>query len=220
MSARITALENNQIKFRNQLSEVLMTSLNNEQALEANPMMLDNLASMVTTIMNRLKSKTTVGQPNLSGSKHGKIARYPPKSACKNQAQSKSARIGASSALPIDVVDVSYVPNEDGNPPKQSVRMMKSKDVKFKGVSGAAGNSEAGMKTTPSEKVSRKKKVTRGGAKQGCGTEDSSVQALNAGGATQEVAPSHGGDMEVGGGIEKNIVGGSWEEGNSGSGGV
>ena len=220
MSAHITALETNHAEFRNELSEVLMTSQNNEQALKSCHAQLDNLATMVSTIMNRLESKTMVSQPDDSGGKHEAIARSPPKSPLENQAQSKPARIGASSALPIDVVDVSYVPSEDDNPPKQSVRMTRSKDVKFKGVGGAAGNNEVGVKTGRSEKVLKKKKATRGGGNKGCAIEGGSIQPLMEGGATQEGAVSHGGDVDVGGGTEKSTVGGSREEAKSGSGGV
>lgn len=84
---------------------------------KANTLTLNNLATMVTTIMNKLESKTMVSPPAHSGDYLQTTPRGPPKSVCKNQAQSKPARDGASSALPIDVVDVSYVPSEDENPP-------------------------------------------------------------------------------------------------------
>lgn len=118
MSARLTAVETNQTEFRNQLSEVLMTSQNNEHALKSATLTLDNLSTMVAAIMHRLDSKTMVSTPNHSGGNHDQIARSPPKSPCENQAQSKPAGIGASSALPVDVVDVSYIPSEDEHPPR------------------------------------------------------------------------------------------------------
>lgn len=52
MSTRIFALEINQAEFKHQLSEVLMTSQNNEQAFKENTLALNNLAIVVTTIMS------------------------------------------------------------------------------------------------------------------------------------------------------------------------
>ena len=125
--------------------------------------------------------------------------------------------MGASSANPIDVVDVSYVPSEDENPPKQSVRITRSKDVKAKGVSGATANSEVGTKVGRSEKAYQKRKLIKGGGK-GRGTEEGNTQQVSAGGGTQEGGISQGGD--VGGGPEKNLVGGSGVEGTAASTGV
>ena len=96
----------------------MLTSQNNEQILKSCHMQLDNLATMVTSIMNKLESKTMMSPPTVSGANHDRTPRSPPKSTCKTQAQSKAARVGASSANPIDVVDVFYVPSEDENPPK------------------------------------------------------------------------------------------------------
>ena len=42
-----------------------MTSHNNEHALKANTVMLNNMATMLTTIMNKLESKTMVSPPPL-----------------------------------------------------------------------------------------------------------------------------------------------------------
>ena len=183
-------------------------------------MTLDNLATMVTTIMNKLESKTMVSPPTHRGDNDDQIPRSPPKSTCKNQAQSKPSRIGASSGNPIDVVDVSYVPSEDENPPKQSVKITRSKDVKFKGVSGATGNSEVGTKVARSPKPSRKKKVTRGGGSMGRGTGDGSAHQVSAGGGTHEGVVNEGGGLELGGGPEKNPEGGSGVFGIGGSSGV
>ena len=180
MSAQISALETNQTDFRHQLSKVLMTSQNNEQALKANTMTLNNLATMVTIIMDKLESKTMVRPLTHTCDNEACNPRSALKSVCENQAQSKQVRIGTSSALPIDVVDVSYVPSEDEKPRKQFVRLTRSKDVKFKGVSEAQDNSEVGMKGHRSEKVSKKTKVTRGGACKGCGTEDATGHVTSA----------------------------------------
>ena len=137
-------------------------------------MTLKNLATIVMTIMSKLESKTTVSPPTHSGDNHDQIPRSPPKTTCKNQAQSKPARIGVSSVLPIDAVDVSYV------------RMTRSKDVKFKSVSGAAGDSEVEMKGCQSKKVLKKQKATRGGGSRGCGTKGGNRQPVSARGGTQE----------------------------------
>ena len=220
MSARLTAVENNQTEFRSQLSEVLMTSQNNESRLKSATATLDNLSTMVAAIFSRLESKTVVSTPNHSGGNHDQVARSPPKSPRENQSQSKPAAIGASSALPVDVVEVSFVPSEDEHPPRQSVRITRSKDVKFKGISGVVGNSEVGMKGSRGEKVLRRKKATRGGGSKGGGNEGGSEQALSAAGATQEGAVSEGGDVGVGGGPDQSTLGGSGGEVVSGNAGV
>ena len=175
------------------MSEVLMTNQNNEQELKSCRMALDNLASMVLGIVHRLDSRSMGSPPNQSGGNHNGVTRSPPKSTCENQAQSKEAPIGTSSAQPIDVVEVSYVPSEDENPPKQSVRVTRSKDAKGKGVSVAPDHSEAGMKESRPEKVYRKKKAVRGGGNKGCGTEDGTAQPSSAAGATREGDYSQGG---------------------------
>ena len=220
MSARITAVETNQAEFKNQLTEIMMTSHNNEQSLKSCHMQLDNLATMVTSIMKQLESKTMMSPPHHSRANHDQVPRSPPKSTCETQAQSKPVRVGACSGNPIDVVDVSYVHSEDENPPRQYVRMTRSKDVKAKGVSGATGNSEVGTKIGRSEKAPKKKKVTRGGGSRGRGTEEGSAQQVSLGGATQEGGESQGGDVEEGGGPEKNQEGGGGMEAIGGSGGV
>ena len=76
---------------------------------------------MVTTIMNKLESKTMVSPPTHSIDNQEQIPRSARKSACENQAQSKPARIGTSSALTINVFDVLYVPSEDKNPPNKQL---------------------------------------------------------------------------------------------------
>ena len=82
-------------------------------------------------------------------------------------------------------MDVSYVPSEDEKPPKQSVRMTRSKDVKFKSVSGATTNSKVGMKGGRSEKVYKTKKATRGGGSKGRGFKEGSGQPVSAGGTEE-----------------------------------
>ena len=214
MSVRLVAVETTQAEFRNQLSELMMTSHNNEQALKSCHKQLDNLATMVTSIMTKLESKTMMSPPTVSRANHDQTPRSPPKSTCETQAQSKPARVGACSANPIDVLDVSYVPSEDDNPPKQSVRITRSKDVKAKGVSGATGNSEVGTKAVRSEKASKKRKVTRGGGSKGRGAEEGNTQQVSAGDGTQ------GGDVTLGDGRENNPEGGSGVDGIGGSGDV
>ena len=220
MSARITALETTQAEVRKDLSEMLMTSQNNEQSFASVHIRLDNLATTLVTIMNRLEPKSMVSQPDDSGGKHDATDKTHPKSPVENQAQSKPARVGASSVHLVDVVDVSYVPSDDDNPPKQYVRMTKSKDVKYKGVGAAAGASEVGLKTGRSVQVLKKKKLTRGGGSKACATEDGTVQVSVEGGVTEEVAVSHGGDVPAGGGTEKSTAGGSGGEAQCGSAGA
>ena len=161
-----------------------------------------------------------VSPPTHTGNNEACNPRSALKSACKNQAQSKQVRIGTSTALHLDVVDVSYNPSEDGNPPKQSVRLTRSKDVKLKGVSGAQENSEVGMKGHRNEKVPKKMKATRGGTSKGYGTKDATGYVTSAGGGTKEGGTLHGGDVEDGKATEKVTLSGSEMEGHGGSGGV
>ena len=64
ISARIAAMELIQAEFRHQLSEVLLTSQNNEQALKTNTLTLNSLATMVTSLMTKLESRSNVSEPN------------------------------------------------------------------------------------------------------------------------------------------------------------
>jgi hypothetical protein len=218
MSARLTVVETSQTELRRQLAELMMTSSNNEERLKSCTTTLDSLTTMVTCIMQKLESKSMASPPNYSALNQHQNPRSPHKSAVENQAQSKTTRIGASSGNPIEVVEVSYVHSEDENPPpKQSVRMTRSKDVKFKGVSGAATNSEVGMKGGRSGQVYKKKKATRGGGSKGHAFEEGNEQPVSAGG-TEERGGSQGGVVEEGGGPEINTEGGSGVEGGTGSG--
>ena len=198
----------------------MISTQNNEQSFTLVHLELANLAAMFTSIMNKLESKSMMSPPMHSGAIHAQVPRSPPKSTCETIAQSKAARGGASSANPIDVLDVSYVPSEDKNPPKQSVRVTRSKDVKAKGVSGATCNSEVGKNVGRSEKAPKKRKVRRGGGSKGRGTEEGSTVQVSARGGTQEGGVSQGGDVDVGGGPEQNQEGVSGVEGIGGSGGV
>ena len=140
MSSRIATVELNQTELRHQLSEVLMTNQSNEQALKANMLTLNNLATMVTNIMNKLESRTIVSEPNPTINNedvHGGVL----KSTCENQAQSRPARIGTSITLPIYVVDDTDDRGEDDNPPKAYNRLTRSKDAKLKGVTVSQENS-------------------------------------------------------------------------------
>lgn len=78
MSARITVVETNQAEFRNQLSELMMTCHNNEQSLKSCGMQLDNLATVVISIMKQLESKIMMSPPHHSGANQCQIPRSPP----------------------------------------------------------------------------------------------------------------------------------------------
>ena len=84
--------------------------------------------------------------------------------------------------------------------------MTRSKDVKAKGVSGATGNSEVSTKVARNEKAQKKRKVTRAGGSRGHGAQEGNTQLVSVEGRTQ-------GDVDVGGGREKNEEGGSGVEG-------
>lgn len=89
-----------------------MISQINEQALKANTLTYNSLANMVTTIINKLESRTIVSKPKQTVNNediHGNV----PKSMQENQIQSRPARIGTSITLPMDVVDVTNNHSKD-----------------------------------------------------------------------------------------------------------
>ena len=75
------------MELRHQLSELMMHSQNNEQRLKSQSTTLDNLAIMVSSIMNKLESKSTASPPTHSGGNHHQDLESPPKSGGENQAQ-------------------------------------------------------------------------------------------------------------------------------------
>ena len=72
-------------------------------------------------------------------------------------------------------------------------RLIRSKDVKLKGVSGAQDSSEVGMKGPQSDKVLKKGRATWGGGNKGCGIDDANGHQVSTRGGTQEVGVIHGG---------------------------
>ena len=124
-------VEQNHAEFRLKLSDMLLASHNNETALKACESKLDNLATMMMNIMNKLESMTIVSEPNPTvnnGNVHGGI----PKSTGDHQAQSHPTRIGTSVTLPIDVVDDTDDRSQNDNPPKVYTRVIRSKHAKLK----------------------------------------------------------------------------------------
>ena len=197
MSARMAAVEQTQAEFRSQLSEVLLTSHNNEQALKACTNKLDNLATMVANIMNKLESMPIVSEPNPTVNNrdvHGGV----PKSTCENQAQSRPTRIGTSMTLPIDVEDNTDDRFEDVTPPKDYTRLTRSKDAKLKGVTVSQDNSQVGSKGRASEKAPKKGRVAKGGVKKLATTAATTGQPISADegrpevGVVVGVVPEHG----------------------------
>ena len=63
MAARISALESTHAEFKQHLSEVLHTSQTNQQALHQNTLVLTNLTSMVSIMMEKLGNQGTVFEP-------------------------------------------------------------------------------------------------------------------------------------------------------------
>jgi len=66
----------------------------------------------------------------------------------------------------------------------------------------------------------KEKKPTRGGASKVCGNKEGSGQLVSAGAGIQEGGVNHGGEVEGGGGPEKNTSGGNGVEGIARSEGV
>jgi hypothetical protein len=59
----MATVEQNQAEYRQQLSELVLSNQNYEQALKDNTATLNILASMVISIMNKLESRSVVSEP-------------------------------------------------------------------------------------------------------------------------------------------------------------
>lgn len=205
-------MEQNQSEVRQQLSEVLLNIPKNEQALKDVNLTLSSLASMVTSIMNKLETRTTGSEPTPTQNirdAHGSI----PKSMGENQAPSRTARIGTSKTLPVDVVDDSSVRCEAEGPTKTYTRLTRSKDAKLKGVSVSEDNSEDGGKGRGGDKALKKARAPKG-----CAQKRSAVEAgIDPPKPTTNVSQEDGavvvGDAEVGSGPGKIAAVGSGVEG-------
>ena len=211
MSARMAAMEQTQAEFRQQLSEMLLTSQNNEQALKANTLTLDNLATKLTNIMNKLESRTILSEPNPTVN-NGDVQGGVPKSTCENQAQSRPTRIGTSITLPIDVVDDTDDRSQDNNAPIVYKRLTRSKDAKLKGVTVSQENSQVGSKGRASEEAPKKMRLAKGGAKRRATAAAATGQPITPDDGRQEVETVVGGVVEHGSGPPNIAVGGSGVE--------
>lgn len=80
MFVPLNAEETTQAEFKNQLSELMLTSHNNEQSLKSCHMQLNNWATMVMSIMNKLEYKSMMSPPDDSGGNHDQVPRSPPPS--------------------------------------------------------------------------------------------------------------------------------------------
>ena len=217
MSARIVAMELTQAEFRHQLSEVLLTNQNNDQALKAITLTLDSLATMVTSLMTTLQSRTIVSEPNTAVNNEG-IDGSVPKSTCENQAQSRPAGIGTSITLPIDVVDDTDDHSEDDHEPFVCTRFTRSKDAKLKGVTVSQENNHVGSKGRANEKAPKKGTTTKRGVKRRAAAAAATVQPITPDDGRQEVGVVVGGVVKHGSGPPNIAVGGSGVE-DSGEGG-
>ena len=65
MSARICALESTQNELRQQLSAVLHTSQTNQRSLQQNTLVLNNLSSMFSIMMEKIGNPVSVSEPKL-----------------------------------------------------------------------------------------------------------------------------------------------------------
>ena len=63
MSAQISALESTKNEFKQKLSEVLHTSQTNQQSLQQNTLVLNNLSSMFSIMMEKIGNPRVVYEP-------------------------------------------------------------------------------------------------------------------------------------------------------------
>ena len=118
---------------------MLLISQNNEQALKANTLTLNSLATIVTSLMTKLESRTIVSEPNTTIIHEG-IYESIPKPTCKNQTQYRPTDIGTSITLPIDVDDSDHN-SVDDNQSLVYTRLTRSKNAKLEGVTVSQENS-------------------------------------------------------------------------------
>jgi hypothetical protein len=81
----MAAVEQTQAEYRQQLSELVLSSQNYEQALKDNTATLNSLASMVMSIMNKLESRSVVSEPKTTAN-NDEVPGSVPKSTCETQA--------------------------------------------------------------------------------------------------------------------------------------
>lgn len=141
-----------------------MSGQNNEQALKDVNVTLSTLAAMVSSIMNKLESKTSVSEPKTTANNQD-VHRNIPKSPCDTQDQSPTTRVGTSNTLPVDAVEDTSAHSEGEEHPLTDRRVTRSKDAKLKAIPASQENSEEGVKPKKNEKALKKGRVAKGGAK-------------------------------------------------------
>ena len=219
LSARLSAVEHNQAEFRRQQTESLLASQNHELALKDVNVTLSSLAAMVSSLMNKLESKTSVSEPKTTANTedlHGGI----PKCACENQTESPTARVGTSNTLPVDVVADSSARSERGGQPKTYTRMTKSKDAKLKGVYVSQETSPEAGKGRGGEVAVKKVRAPKGGVKKRVGAEAAIGHPKPPTNVGQVDGAVDGGCADVGSGPPKVAVAGIAVEGSGEGGGA
>ena len=63
MSTRINALESTHVEFKQKLSKVLHTSQTNQQSLQQNTLVLNNLSSMFSIMMEKIGNLGSISEP-------------------------------------------------------------------------------------------------------------------------------------------------------------
>jgi hypothetical protein len=214
----MAAVEQTQAEYRQQLSELVLSSQNYEQALKDNTATLNSLASMVMSIMNKLESRSVVSEPKTTANNE-EVPGSVPKSTCETQAQTPTARIGTSNTNPIDVVEESEVGLEREGATKQYTRLTRSKDSKLKSVTASQDNSQMAIKGRGSEKGTKKGKAVKVVGKKRAATSAGTGQPSHPGGASQEGGTDVGVETELGDGPRETAVARSGVQ-DSGEGGV
>jgi hypothetical protein len=217
VSARLSAVEHSQAELKRQLSSMVMSGQNNEQALKDVNVTLSTLVAMVSSIMNKLESKTSVSEPKTTANNQD-VHRNIPKSPCDTQDQSPTTRVGTSNTLPVDAVEDTSAHSEGEEHPLTYKRVTRSKDAKLKAISASQENSEEGVKPKKSEKALKKGRVAKGGAKKRGAAEVAVGQPKPTANASQGDGLVEGGCADVGAGPSKIAVAGIGVEG-SGEGG-
>ena len=189
VSARLSAVENN-------MASMVMTSQNNEEVLKKVKVTLGTLAAMVTSIMNKLESKTSVSEPKTTANNQD-VHRSLPKSPCDLQDQSSVDRVGTSNTLPMDVVGNTSTHSEGEGGPITYKRVTRSKDAKLKAVSASQDNSQEVINVRGSEKPLKKGRIAKGVAKKRGPTEVAIGQPKPTANASQGDGVVDGGCADV-----------------------
>ena len=177
MAARISALENTHADFKQQLSGILHTSQSNQQSLQQNTLVLKNLSSMFSILMEKIDNQGSVFEPTTP------------------TAQNTNSHMPS-----LDPMLNSWAGSEGDTPRKNGKKVVSTEDatgeanVIGEGLMGAGVSAEGGSKNP----------VSKGGITEGTGSPGGGlIKGLCLGSGGNVAAPvGEGAESQVGKGME------------------